>query len=212
MIETDNANCLFPLTEAYEYGVEATRHIIKDIPHGRCILNPHDGGLIAQAISDAKHADHVEIGTFYGGSAILAAMVKNHFSLHGTIYAVDPLDRRSDLLPDLGVGGTTSARKVMSNAEYFNVEGRISLITQYSRPWPLVGRTFATGYIDGDHWHGLPLSDARALMECVGLYILFDDYMHLKPEVIEAAHFVNQHPDWRFVHISGLTAVLRKRE
>ena len=75
----------FRLGEAYQYGVEIHEEIESSIE--RTPLFAHDAGVLAQVIYNARHSDHVEIGTFYGGSAILAAVVKEHVNLHGKVIA-----------------------------------------------------------------------------------------------------------------------------
>jgi hypothetical protein len=197
--------------EAYYYGYEAATDIREGI-EGRAIFYPHEAGVLAQMVHDARHSDHVEIGTLFGASAILVAMVKAKFNMHGYVYCVDPLEMRKVTLDDLNTGTRASSDLVMKNAEHFAVADRLKLVLAYSHPWPLENRTFGTGYIDGDHWNGAPRKDWISLKNCVKYGVIFDDYCHGKPEVHEAVMEAANDPDWIIVHIAGTMAFLRKRE
>lgn len=201
---------LFRLGPAYYYGVEAQREIEEHIE--RIIIAPHDAGILAQAICSARHSDHVEIGTFYGGTAILAALVKEHFRMHGKIYCVDPLECRPKQITDSITNDVATAEAVMANARKFGVEDRIVLVPHFSYPWPLDGKVFGTGYIDGDHWNGMPLKDWNSLRKCVSYAVVFDDYMQAKPEVIQTVHVAMQDPQWLLIHMSGSHVVFRRRQ
>ena len=201
---------LLRLRKAYQYGVEIHKELEKNIE--RTPIFPHDAGVLSQIIYDARHSDHVEIGTFYGGSAILAALVKKEFKMHGKIYCVDPLECRPGHLPDKITEGTASTVAVMTNAKKFGVEDRLVLVPQSSYPWPLGDKSFGTGYIDGDHWNGMPLNDWNSLRKCVSYAIIFDDYVMGKSEVIQTVTTALQDPAWLLIHASGTSAVLRRRQ
>jgi hypothetical protein len=200
----------FHLEEAYHYGIEAYQEIEDTLE--RTIIFSHDAGVLAQVIYNALHSDHVEIGTFYGGTAILAALIKKRFSMHGKIYCVDPLECRPSMLEDRVTGEYATMAAVMENARKFGVDDRIVLVPRMSYPWPLEDKTFGTGYIDGDHWNGMPLNDWNSLKRCVKHAIVFDDYIQGKPEVLQAVGVAAQDPEWLLIQISGTQAVLRRRE
>ena len=196
--------------EAYQYGTALHEKIESNIE--RTPIFAHDAGVLAQVIYNARHSDHVEIGTFYGGSAILAAVVKEHFKLHGKVYCVDPLECRPKQIQDRYTEGTATTAVVMKNAEKFGVEDRIVLVPFMSHPWPIENKVFATGYIDGDHWNGMPEKDWGSLRKCVTHAIVFDDYIQGKPEVVQAVSAAVEDPEWLLVHASGSHVVFRRRE
>lgn len=196
---------------AYYYGYEIAQ-VIKGQIEGRAIFCPHEAGVMAQMIHDARHSDHVEIGTLFGASAILVAMVKTKFNMHGNVYCVDPLEMRKVTLDDLNTGTRASSNLVIKNAKHFEVADRIKIVLAHSHPWPLGDRTFGTGYIDGDHWNGMPHKDWMSLKDRVKYGVIMDDYCHGKPEVHEAVMEAANDPDWIIVHIAGTMAFLRKRE
>lgn len=201
---------LFPLTEPYEFGVEKAQEITEKM-EGRSIDNPHDSGILAQAVMNAKHGDHVEIGTFYGHSAILIACAKKEFGMHGKIYCIDPLQYRPQIKKDWGTKGIATDEIIMKNASIFGVEDYIKIIPNKSYPWPLADKTFATGYIDGDHWNGMPLRDWNTLKTVVTYSVIFDDYCIGKTEVIQAVITAFSNPLWIPAYVGGLKAVVRRR-
>jgi hypothetical protein len=203
---------LFPFRKPYEYGVKMSQEL-SDKMIGRSIATPHDAGILVQAVLNSKHGDHVEIGTFFGHTAILVAMAKKEFGMHGDIYCVDPWQYRPEVVRDWGVKDVATMETVKANAKKFGVADVIKTIPHKSYPWPteLDGKTFATGYIDGDHWNGMPGKDWETLREVVTYSIIIDDYCWGKTEVIDAVIEAMQDPLWLPVQLSGLTAVLRRR-
>lgn len=203
---------LFPLSEPYDFGVEKSQEITRKMT-GRSIDNPHDSGIMVQAVMNAKHGNHVEIGTFYGHSAITVACAKKEFGMHGKVYCIDPLQYRPGVRQDWGTESIATDDAVLENAYKFGVEDYIKIIPHKSYPWPeeLEGMLFATGYIDGDHWNGMPMKDWQTLKDVVTYSIIFDDYCIGKTEVIQAAISAFQDPAWIPVYIGGLKAVVRRR-
>ena len=197
--------------DAYYYGYDAAQ-MIKNKIEGRTIFYPHEAGVMAQMIYDARHSDHVEIGTLFGASAILVAMVKDRFSMHGNVYCVDPLEMRKVTLDDLGTGTKASSDLVMKNAECLGVADRIKIVLAPSYPWPLENKTFGTGYIDGDHWNGMPSKDWNNLKDRVKYGIIIDDYCIGKPEVQDVVMDAFNDPNWTLIQIAGAMAFLRRRQ
>jgi len=202
---------LFPLNEAYKMGQLFAQGITSELRIGRTIFTLEDAGVLAQMIVNAKHSDHVEIGAFFGASAILAAMIKKEFGLHGQVHCIDPLNMRPGVIPDKGVGKVATRETLFLNAEHFKIADRIVLHQRSSKPWPLENMTFGTGYIDGDHWNGMPKHDWNQLKQIVTYAIAFDDVCIGKPEVLDTVLEASNDPRWILVRQSGLTAVLRRR-
>ena len=201
----------FQMKEAYHYGVEVAQSIKEGIK-GRSLFNSHEAGLLAQVVHNGRHSDYVEIGTFFGASAILAAMIKKRFGLHGTVHCIDPLEMRKTIIDDWATGIKATSEIVMENANYFDVDDIIELHLVQSSPWPLGDRTFGTGYIDGEHWNGQPMRDWLNMKKYVKYAIVFDDYARGKSEVVETVIAATNDPEWILIHIAGAMAFLRKRE
>ncbi|MBW8034500.1 MAG: class I SAM-dependent methyltransferase [Planctomycetes bacterium] len=201
---------LFQLGDPYYWGKDFAQEL-RDKIQGRVIFTDHDAGLLCQMIMNARHGDHVEIGTFFGASAILVAAAKKHFNAHGKIYCVDPLEARNDVMLDHTSEIVATTKIVYENAGIFDVRDRIEIHPHASKPWPLKDRTFATAYIDGDHWNGFPRHDWNALRKTITYSVMFDDYCWGKTEVIETVIRAMSDPYWIPIHISGLSAILRRR-
>ena len=199
------------LGKAYCFGA-AVANVIKEEIIGRVIFYPHEAGVLAQMVFDARHSDHVEVGTLFGASAILVAMVKEEFGMHGKVHCIDPLEMRKSVIDDLGASLRATSDIVMENAAKFDVDDRIELHLKYSSPWPLEDKTFGTGYIDGDHWNGQTMRDWSNMKKVEKYGIVIDDYCQGKPEVAETVVAAINDPDWTIVHIAGTMAFMRKRE
>ena len=201
----------FPLDKAYKYGAEIGVEISQKIM-GRAIFGTmHDAGVLAQMVANGIHGDHVEIGSLFGGTAILAAKVKKEFKLHGKVYCVDPLEYRPDVMIDRGTNSIATSTLLMENAHRFGVEDRIIHIAKHSYPWPLPDHQFTTGFVDGDHFGKTPAQDWESLSKHVTYSIALHDYMPHKPDVIDIACRAVADPRWILIHASGVTVVFRKR-
>jgi len=196
----------FPLEEAFDFG-----HSLNLKIKGRSIIEPFDAGLLCQMVVTARHGDHVEIGSLFGGSAIIAALAKKKFGMHGKIHCVDPLNTRSYAFPDAQSEVIASPEIIMENASLWGVEDRIVVHPLSSYPFPLQ-ETFATGYIDGDHWNNFPQRDWESLKTHVSYMVMFDDYCHGKPEVVQTCLEASQDPNWIPVFVGGTSFILRRRE
>ena len=203
---------LFSLQEPYQFGKYKSIEISGKMT-GRSIATPHDAGILVQAVINAKHGDHVEIGTFYGHSAILVAAAKKEFGMHGKVYCVDPWHYRPEAVQDWGTKQMATDKIMMENAAMFGVEDIIVPVPKVSYPWPLEleNKTFATGYIDGDHWNGMPARDWNTLKTRVTYSVIFDDFSWGKTEIIDTVISAMSDPLWIPVHINGISAVLRRR-
>lgn len=196
----------FPIKEAFEYGKSLSLDI-----KGRNIMAPADAGALAQMIVMAKHADHAEIGSLFGGSAIVAALAKVEFGLCGDIYCIDPLNIRDNPMPDAISGVLATKEVIMENAEKYGVENRIHVVAKPSDPFPLE-KTFGTAYVDGDHWNDMPWTDWSNLRRRVSYMVMFDDYCYGKPEVVRACIMAASDPEWLPVYVANYSFIVRRRE
>ena len=136
-----------------------------------------DGGIslpfLGSMVYLAGDGDHVDIGTLFGASAIMAARIKKQFELKGTVYCIDPYDsesRKMQTAPQPGMAGNLSGtpEELWKNVEEFDLKDRIKLIRSVSHPWPeeLKDHTFASAYIDGDHKGDAPWNDFLMMLIC----------------------------------------------
>jgi len=95
--------------------------------------------------------DHLDIGTLWGGSAILAALAK---PLEARVVTLDAMNVHA-----WGPEGDPMAKNqratpgsVLQNFADCGVADRISMVLANSWPWPVnVGHRFSTAFLDGDH-------------------------------------------------------------
>ncbi len=206
---------IFRLGDVYERGREMGMEIFNEM-EGRLCGVAHDWGIQAEAISHAGDGDHLEIGTLFGGSAILAARVKEELGLDGKIVCVDPLDSYYGKLVDPTSGVEVTKERVLSNARLFGVEERLQLITEKSKPWPIDrGQKFASAFIDGDHQFRGALDDWKATEAQIDKIVLIDNYdsRHMGDGVVDMCAVIFRYYTqvWMPMHISGITLVLGKR-
>lgn len=201
---------IFELDVAYEYGRTKGLAISEQI-EGRMCGKPHDWGLLSKMIVWAGGGPHLEIGTLFGGSAILAACTKQAFGLSGSVTCVDPLDSYYGNPVDVQSNTEVTVDTVKKNAEMFDVLDYIEIVPELSFPWPLGERKFTSAFIDGSHDYDDVLEDWRACAQSVKKVVLFDNYdvvHHGIAQVVKIA--LEQHPEWTLLHASGVAAILAR--
>jgi len=146
-----------PVGDGYKYITSKYQEL--PLYYGNVVQDTDCRGIFAEVVLQSGDGHYVEIGSLYGGSAIVAALVKEHFGLDGMVYCVDP-----------------TPRHITENAKQYGVDDRIIVVNEVSSPWLLGDTGFSMGYIDGDHRPPHPTEDWNILKEVVTRYILFDDY------------------------------------
>jgi hypothetical protein len=189
-------------------------HAITNLIEGAyCLDDKVEAGesvqMLEKAIIMAGDGDHLDIGTLCGGSAIAAAMFKQHYMLRGDVYTIDPYDYSR-----LSVGVkkqldniVPSAELTRINAEMFGVENMIKIIQGNSDPLPVLG-PFASVYIDGDHVK--VRADWNNVRDITTKVVLFDDYNNF-PEIRELIEQIReQHEgEWKVETKYGMAMVTR---
>lgn len=180
-----------------------------------------DGGIslpfLGSMVFLAGNGHHVDIGSLYGASAIVAGLVKVQFNLEGTIYCIDPYDaeiRNATVRGGPELQGKVSAtpEEFWKNVEQFGLKDRVKLIQKNSHPWPeeLKDTVFASAYIDGEHAGDTPLNDFYNLRGRVTQYIGCDNYEESYPDVVAAMATGMQTDDW-FLFYKNLAFVSLRR-
>lgn len=199
----------FGLGEAYEMGMKIGREIAETITVGRLANTPINMGVLAQMLFYAGDGDHLEIGTLFGGSAILAALIKQHYDFEGKIICVDPLDGYYGHSLDPVTGERVGIDAVKKNAESFGVLDRVKIVSARSNPWPFeIGDRFKSVYIDGDHGYSGCLADWENCRRAVTDFIIFDNYDRVHTEVVDVVCEAFGSPKWTPVHINDVSVVL----
>jgi len=203
-------SAIFELKDAHKFGIGKGLEIHERMK-GRYAGQPYDWGVLAEMIKWAGDGDHLEIGTLFGGSAILSALTKIKYGLSGNIICVDPLDSYYGIKVDPGSNVPVTPEIVRKNLELFNVQDRIELVTKKSQPWPLPpNRKFNSAYIDGQHDYKACLSDWVNCEACVDKVIQFDNHDMAHAAICNVVSQVSK-DEWLTVHISGISAVLARR-
>lgn len=180
-------------------------NIVLNIPHGKEVdttwLNLHGG--IVLSVAEGRFLDkffttlsgnHVDIGTYFGGSAILAALAKPA----GRVYSIDSQNTYHWRI------GIVTPEKVQENITYFGVGDKISLIKSNSNPWPLNGVEIQSVFIDGDesdHLHAGGVLNDWLNAKCRATeYIIFHDCRALYPGVMRTFRKAKKDPNWKLIY------------
>lgn len=157
---------------------ERYRHVASKI-EGRIACDEPAGVLLQETVAEFP-GDYIEIGTLYGGTAILAAM-----ACTGDVYAIDPMDGYYQ------TGRRDSAAQMIPSIQIFERNlttfgVNVTLFPHKHPPWPgaLANHYFGVGFIDGDHTYEGARADYLALRNRCDC-IIFDNTE--KPEVLKAA-------------------------
>ena len=194
--------------------VEITERIVKEID-GRAADNGMSLPFLGSMVAAAGDGDHIDIGSLYGASAIMAALIKKELGFKGDVYCVDPYDKekREAVVqgsPELKSAVAATSEELMKNADKFGVI--LKLIKKESHPWPaeLERSSFASAYIDGDHLSDGPWNDFLNLRGRVTGYIGCDNYEEEYPDVVSAMHKAMDTDDW-FLWYKNLVFVALRR-
>jgi len=202
---------LFTLDSVYKFIINSFEYVSENIT-GRLAGVPHDYGVFGQAVFNSGNGNVLEIGTLFGGGAILIAMMMKKFNIEGKIYTLDPLDGYYGKGNKDDSGIIPSVDVLKDNISKFKVEDYIVIVQEKSYPFParLSNLNFNVVYIDGDHWGDMPKKDFISVSKLTNNYIIFDNYDKSHPYVYSAVNFANCNTDWKIVHISSISCVLQK--
>ena len=140
---------------------------------GRIALRDPEPALLMELCR--KPGDHLDIGTLWGGSAILAAWAKpaashvvtlDNMTVQAWSPGGDPFASLAQVTPEI----------VLRNFHACAVAVRISFVLARSFPWPLPGRRFGTALLDGDHEYPSVERDWASAVACGCDFIAVHDY------------------------------------
>jgi hypothetical protein len=166
---------------------ELARQIIADFPYKRPMLGLDGGELLMECVAGAE-GDYIEIGSAYGGSAIMAAMAMESVGRDGTVFCVDPFSAVNRL-----EGPDMSLNLFWANVSHFGVQQRIIAFKQHHPPFPdaIHYHGFSVGLIDGNHRPPYPAQDFSALKDRVTEFLLMDN-----AEKEPVADVIRKAEDW----------------
>ena len=170
------------------------------------LISPIVLGTLAQI-----PGDYVEIGTWFGCSALVVALVKKRAGIDGSVTCIDPFTGPSPIFYQAYQYAQPSKEQVLANAEKLDVE--LSIIDKPSNPWPkeLEGRAWTMGYIDGDHRYPHPQMDFEDLSHRVTKFLVFDDFSpnHRAVEMV-ISNALRSDPAWSLSLVYRNCAVLER--
>lgn len=155
--------------------------------------------------------DYVEIGTWFGASALVTALVKQRSETYGSVTCVDPFGGLDPRFYQAYRYATPSKEAVMDSAKKLGVE--LEVISKPSNPWPeeLNGRAWTVGYIDGDHRYPHPGLDANTLSNKVTQILMFDDFApNMRAIQFAVFELLRQDPAWDLTLVYQNFAVLSR--
>ena len=190
---------------AYDYGVQEF-YALNALITGRICLLPDEAGALAEFVFRAGKGDHLEIGSMWGGTAILAAYVKRIYGLSGSIVCIDPFCD-----PD-GMHGTPNAAIFWDNVKRAGVSSKIELVQAYSNPWPLLpDKRFTSALIDGEHMGEGPLLDWQNASSVTDIGIAIHDVAPYEPDVWLAYETAKNAPGWKAGKLTNRMAALWRK-
>ena len=151
--------------------IELVKIIKEDFPYGRAMFAPEAGAALMERVYKTT-GDYIEIGSWYGGSAVMAATAMEEANRPGLVVCIDPFG-----IVNILEGPDKRLQQFWENMLYFGVEQRVLAYRQFHPPYPesLHLHRFSVGLIDGNHNDAGPISDFRALNQRVTDYLLFDN-------------------------------------
>lgn len=224
------------MSDDYHYRIakDIVQRVIAEIPIGRVACYPDCAAEAAMKIKEAGDGDHLEIGVLFGGSLIIAALVKKAFGLKGLCIGVDPLDgyyppggyhpdgKYSEAMGiysrprDIRTDEPVTLKSVVTNINYFDVVKEIKIIKAFSVPWPtlLENSEFASAFIDGDHWGDGPKTDFANVAPHIrkGGIVIFDDYTHQFPAVQKAVMIARRMDGWKEIGSNRQNYFIQRKE
>lgn len=176
--------------------------------NGHVCMYENEACFLEECIKLAGDGDHLEIGSMWGGSAIIAALVKKREGIAGKVVCVDPF-RDWDFSPDFP-GGHPDKDIFWKNMKTMHVKSMVELVCEYSDPWPLGDRQFASALVDGDHAGNWPLIDWHNVKEHTDLVIYHDLYAR-EQSVMKAVAEIRADSEWEEIGQVGSLAAWRRK-
>ena len=157
--------------------------------HGRVCMSEDEIDLLARTV--AIEGDHCEIGSLWGGTAIIAASAKEQADVNGRVACIDPFYDG-----DAGIGGKPNERIFWENINDAGFGDMVELKVCESAPFPYHDRRFSTVLIDGNHNAPWPETDWESA-RCVTDVILVHDVNWHEPAVARLHARVESEGEWR---------------
>lgn len=148
---------------------------------GRCGLKSEEEAQLLYEVCLKTPGRHLEIGTLWGGSAIIAGLAKSERYMvypHARVFTVDPMRGGWWESGDPAVGRAPTAGDVLTNLGLWRVAGVVQVVR--AARWEVEGMlpsftNFTTALVDGDHVYEEVLGDWEFVRQWA-YRVLFHDY------------------------------------
>ena len=159
--------------------------IRKELPRGKLEDDGANLPKLGAVVAMAGDGDHLDIGTGFGASAIMAAMVKREFKHEGNVYCVDPYSYP----PDAPKENLPGAGALNENAVHFGLTDRLVLtpLPSYPIPVDIDNHKFVSAYLDGDKNGMAPWLDFLSARGLAEKFLSFNGFEEFHPGVMVAA-------------------------
>ena len=146
---------------------------------GRIGMTPDETALLGECVQGS--AVHLEIGTLWGGTAILAALAGA-----ARVYSIDKMSGGWwDAGQDPKVNHPLGPKATIDNLVRFQLQNRVTLVIALSNPFPLAGLTFTSALLDGGHTYAELKADWENVHPLVDGPLLFHDCADTHPGVMQ---------------------------
>ena len=138
---------------------------------GRPLLGLEAAEVLMECVAGTT-GDYVEIGSAWGGSAVMAGMAMEAVGRPGIIVCIDPFTREVAL-----EGSDQRLKQFWDTMIHYDLHQRVFAFKQYSPPFPLAAyyHIYSVSLIDGNHFGDAPGDDFNVLTKRTTDYMLFDN-------------------------------------
>lgn len=201
---------LFPVGGEYEWAMAKYKEVAGGMK-GRMAGLVEDMAVLVQSIVLAGPGDYLEIGSYFGGSGIMAGLAKREFDLPGELICIDPYDENYPWRYDHVTKEVADKETFLWNMEKFDLSPALFPVSSLLFDWDKIGeeREVVVCYVDGDHTVPYIKNDLWACVRLKPRFIVVDDYSRDHPQVRREVMKVAHQTDYELVRISGKTAVLK---
>lgn len=203
---------MFQLLEGYARGAISNADL-RAGKYGKMIGTPllrdYEAGIIGQVVLNCGDKEYVEFGTGFGGSLIVAGLVKRWFRLDGDLVSVDGWGQGN--WTDAVEGGEMSYKNARANIDMVIGSDKVLFFSEDTiamEAKDFGGCDIGCLFIDGDHSPAVVKHDLGLAQQLSPDYIVMHD-VDQKQVYEEAISLVASHPNkWRLAYFSGRMAVL----
>lgn len=139
------------------------------------LLSEEEAAALVDMVSGP--GDHIDLGTLWGGTAILSALAKRAGGFTGRVYTVDYMQGGYWNTGDPSVDHQIPTEAAIhANLVRFGVADIVTVVKANTHPWPLPDVQPFSVLIDCDHSYEGCLRDWEKVRSLKPLYVAFHDY------------------------------------